>query len=63
VGLDEDEGGVFEGAGGGIAAGTAGGRLLGEDGGTGGASEEDVIHERHLEIGRAGGRGGVVAKQ
>ena len=40
MGLDEDEGGVFESAG--IGGGSR--SLLGEEGGSGSAGEEDVVH-------------------
>jgi len=46
MGLDKDEGRVFESAG--ISGGGSG--LLGEDGGSGGAAEHDVVHLIELEM-------------
>ena len=46
MGLDEDEGRVFESAG----FGGGGGGLLGEDRGSGSAAEEDVVHLVGLEV-------------
>ena len=48
MGLDEDEGGVFESAG--IGGGSC--SLLGEEGGSGSAGEEDVVHL--VELGGVG---------
>jgi len=50
MGLDEDEGRVFESAG----FGGGGGGLLGEDRGSGSAAEEDVVHLVGVEV-RDGG--------
>ena len=46
MGLDKDEGRVFESAG----FGGGGGGLLGEDRGSGSAAEEDVVHLVGLEV-------------